>query len=76
MTELVLNTNTLPEPLFRLIKAEKVMVKVKEADGIVNLIPILDSKKDRSAAFGCLKGKITVPDNFNEPLEDFKEYMQ
>ena len=69
MAELILNTNTLPEPLFRLIKAEK--VKVKEADGIVNLIPILDSKKDRSAAFGCLKGKITVPDNFNEPLDDF-----
>ncbi|MCL2163179.1 MAG: hypothetical protein FWH55_02050, partial [Oscillospiraceae bacterium] len=29
MAELVLNTNTLPEPLFRLIKAEK--VKVNEA---------------------------------------------
>ena len=38
-----------------------------ESNGIVNPIPILDSKKDRSATFGCLKGKITVPDNFNEP---------
>ena len=44
MAELVLNTNTLPEPLFRLIKAEK--VKVNEAKGIINLIPILDSQKD------------------------------
>ena len=44
MAELVLNTNTLPEPLFRLIKAEK--VKVNEANGIINLIPILDSQKD------------------------------
>ena len=35
-----------------------------------------NDKKDRSAAFGCLKGKIHVPDNFNEPLDDFKEYMQ
>jgi len=33
MVELALNTNTLLEPLFRLIKAEK--VKVKEADGYV-----------------------------------------
>ena len=32
-------------------------------------------KKNRHAAFGCLKGKINVPDDFNEPLEDFKEYM-
>ena len=32
-------------------------------------------KRDRRAAFGCLKGKIYVPDDFNEPLEDFREYM-
>ncbi len=31
-------------------------------------------KKDRREAFGCLKGKIHVPDDFNEPLDDFKEY--
>ena len=32
-------------------------------------------KKSRHAAFGYLKGKINVPDDFNEPLDDFKEYM-
>ena len=32
-------------------------------------------KESRHAAFGCLKGKINVPDDFNEPLDDFKEYM-
>jgi hypothetical protein len=25
--------------------------------------------------FGSLKGKITLSDDFDEPLEDFKEYM-
>lgn len=25
--------------------------------------------------FGCLKGKIWIAPDFNEPLEDFKEYM-
>ena len=35
-----------------------------------------NEKKDRRAAFGCLKGKIIVPDDFNEPLDDFREYMQ
>ena len=33
-------------------------------------------EKGRSAAFGCLKGKIRLPDDFNEPLDDFGEYMQ
>ena len=44
MTELVLNANTLPEPLFRLIRSEK--VKVNEANGIINLVPILEIKDD------------------------------
>jgi hypothetical protein len=34
-----------------------------------------EEKASRRSAFGCLKGKISVPDNFNEPLEDFAEYM-
>lgn len=25
--------------------------------------------------FGSLKGKIGIPDNFNEPLDDLKDYM-
>jgi hypothetical protein len=25
--------------------------------------------------FGCLKGQIQMSDDFDEPLEDFKEYM-
>ena len=25
--------------------------------------------------YGCMKGKIWMSDEFDEPLEDFKEYM-
>jgi len=25
---------------------------------------------------GCMKGKMWIADDFNAPLEDFKEYMQ
>ena len=39
----------------------------------LRLAPI--EKKNRRAAFGCLKGKIHVPDDFNEPLPDFADYM-
>ncbi len=28
-----------------------------------------------SAGFGCLKGRIHLANDFDEPLEDFKEYM-
>jgi len=36
-------------------------------------------KKDNSSNLpfkrGCMKGKMWISDDFNEPLEDFKEYM-
>ena len=44
MPELILNTNVLPEPLFRLIHTEK--VRVNETNGVVSLIPIFDSEND------------------------------
>jgi len=31
--------------------------------------------KKPTIELGLLKGKITVPENFNEPLPDFVEYM-
>ncbi|MCL2802249.1 MAG: DUF2281 domain-containing protein [Treponema sp.] len=29
----------------------------------------------KERAFGCLKGKIWMADDFNAPLDDFKDYM-
>ena len=40
-----------------------------------SLINSKSCKQNRRAAFGCMKGKIRVPDDFNEPLTDFAEYM-
>ena len=31
--------------------------------------------KLKKREFGCLKGKIKLSKNFDEPLEDFKDYM-
>ena len=42
MAELVMNTSTLPEPLYRLIRTEK--VKVNESNGVISLTPILQVK--------------------------------
>ena len=38
MSETILNTNALPETLLRLIKTEK--VRLKEIDGMIQLMPI------------------------------------
>jgi hypothetical protein len=32
-----------------------------------------EQKKERK--FGCLKGQIWMADDFDEPLDDFKDYM-
>lgn len=34
-----------------------------------------DSARPKFKGFGCLKGKIWMSPDFDEPLEDFKEYM-
>ena len=42
MTEMLLDTKTLPEPLFRLLQVEK--VKVRERDGEILLTPVLQTQ--------------------------------
>lgn len=45
-----------------------------------NRIPLSEEaqpkKRTRAEAFGCARGKFDIPDDFNDPLEDFKEYME
>lgn len=41
MSEMILNTTTLPETLLRLISAEK--VKVREAGGEIRIIPVVEN---------------------------------
>ena len=58
LTEIVLNTNTLPEPLFRLIRTEK--VKISETNGEIRLTPITDVKKGCPLRGMFADGKISV----------------
>jgi len=34
------------------------------------------AKMSRADMFGCMRGKFKMADDFNEPLEDFEEYMR
>lgn len=44
------------------------------------LLPVTEQSADESqperGGFGALKGKIWMAPDFDEPLEDFKEYMR
>jgi len=33
-------------------------------------------KRSRAEVFDCARGRFNIPDDFNDPLEDFKEYME
>ena len=41
---------------------------------MVQLVPVAQS--ERRPRFGSAKGLIEIADDFDEPLEDFKEYME
>jgi len=34
------------------------------------------AKMSREAVFGCMRGQFKTTDDFDAPLEDFKEYME
>ena len=57
MSEMVLNTSTLPEPLYRLIRAEK--VRVKEVDDGIKLMPVTGAKKGCPLRGMCADGKLS-----------------
>lgn len=49
---------------------------IKEVDDFVEFLKTKQRKnKIKERKFGCAKGLITMHDDFDAPLEDFKEYM-
>jgi len=38
--------------------------------------PVKAGVISRSAMFGCLRGQYKVAEDFNAPIDDFKEYME
>ncbi len=55
------------------VKGEEVII-AKDDQHIVKLVPISATKPHPQ--FGSAKGLITMSDDFDEPLEDFEEYME
>ena len=80
--ETVMNTRTLPDFLLGIIPTEK--VRVKEVDGMIQLMPVSDdankdmtpAKRPVSEFIGLLEGKIFMSDDFDGPLEEMRDYME
>jgi prevent-host-death family protein len=64
----------MPQLLDVAISGEEIII-TKDNQPVVKLVPISSLKKRRSPLFGVDKGLIAISDDFDEPLEDFKDYM-
>ena len=75
MTELIINTKTLPEPLFRMIRTAKVKVNINEIDGEIRLTPIIELKNGCPLRGLAADSDLTV-DKFLAMTHDEKEMVQ
>jgi hypothetical protein len=85
METLLLDRQSLVQQVLNRIQSD--MVRVNESDGIITIEPVLDSDRQERLApderffrkgprAGCMKGTfLWMSDDFNEPLEDFKDYQ-
>ncbi len=54
------------------LRGDKVII-AKDGKQMVELVPV---KREGKRKFGSAKGKIKIMDDFDAPLDDFREYMQ
>lgn len=56
---------------------EVVILPVEEYERLKGSVDLAEMKRagKRKSHFGSAKGQIVMSDNFDEPLEDFKDYM-
>jgi Protein of unknown function (DUF2281) len=60
----------------RLDAQERLQVIAHVATGLKEqLEPLPKNKLSRKDLFGCLRGQISMTEDFNAPLADFSEYM-
>jgi prevent-host-death family protein len=55
------------------LQGEEIVI-VRDEQPAVKLMPMLPVKRRRKP--GSAKGLITISDDFDAPLEDFKDYME
>jgi antitoxin (DNA-binding transcriptional repressor) of toxin-antitoxin stability system len=63
----------LPDLIDAAVGGEEIII-AKDPQHLVKLVPVPTTKP--RPQFGSAKGLITILDDFDEPLEDFKEYLK
>ncbi|MEH1944753.1 MAG: type II toxin-antitoxin system prevent-host-death family antitoxin [Nostoc sp.] len=66
-------SKNLPDLIEAALSGEEIII-IKDNQPVVKLTPVSPVKRPRQP--GSAKGLITISDDFDEPLEDFKEYME
>lgn len=61
-----------PELIEKTVSNGEVII-TKDGQPIVKMVPLTKAKKERK--FGTAKGLIKMADDFDQPIDDFKDYM-
>ena len=69
---MIMQTVTIPESRRLTID---VPPEVPAGPVIITFTPKIDSKSGQRNGFGCVKGDYWMADDFDAPLDDFKDYM-
>ena len=64
----------LPELIHRLTPGEEVII-TENNQPVARLVPTTPTPGRKPRQFGTLKGTVLSMEHFDDPLEDFKEYM-
>lgn len=64
----------LPDLIEAVLNGEEIVI-LKDDRPVVKLAPV-EPVKRRPAKAGSAKGQVWMSEDFDEPLEDFKEYME
>jgi antitoxin (DNA-binding transcriptional repressor) of toxin-antitoxin stability system len=64
---------SLPALIDAAVKGEEIVI-AKDEEHVVRLVPV--SRAKPRPRFGSAEGLITMADDFDEPLDDFEEYVR
>jgi prevent-host-death family protein len=65
--------NRLPSLIQQVIQGEEIVITMDDKP-VAKLVSVSATKPQPQ--FGSARGLITMSDDFDEPLDDFKEYME
>ena len=71
--DLIQAQNELPQIIEAVLHGAEIVITRDETPA-VKLVPLPTAKP--RPQFGSAKGLVTLSDDFDEPLEDFQEYLQ